>query len=98
MTAGPSQVHGIGLRRPRNGIGCAGAARLPLHRNKSRRVIPLPISVKQSRIAPERVDRRDRNRRAPQLAWSVTARTELESAIAGAMYRQERFSSAIATR
>src|SRR6202171_3968906 len=98
MNAGPSHVHGTGRRRPRNGIGWAGAAGCPMHKNKSRRVIQLPIKVKLTRRAPDRVNVRARNRRAPQLELSVTARTELNPASAGEIQSQARFNSAIAIK
>src|ERR1700736_4171683 len=98
MDAGPSHVHGTGLRRPRNGIGWAAAAGWPRHEHKSRRVIPLPIKVKLTRTAPERVNVRARNRRAPQLELSVTARTELNPASVGEIQSQARFNSAIAIK
>src|SRR3977135_3260022 len=98
MNAGPSHVQGTGLRRPRNGIGCAGAARLPRHKNKSRRVMPLPINVKLTRMAPERVKVRIRNKRAPQLRFSVTARTEFRPASAGEIQLHAKFTSATAIR
>src|SRR5436190_13691931 len=98
MNAGPSQLQGTGRLRPRNGIGLAGAAGLPAHKNKSRRVMPLPIKVKLTSRAPERVNVRERNRRAPQLELSVTARTAFSPARAGEMQLHVTFNSAIAIR
>src|SRR5437868_864838 len=98
MNAGPSQVHGTGFRSPRNRIGFAGAAGLPQHKNKSRRVKPLPISVKLTRMAPQRVKVRARNKRAPQLTLSVTASTGREPARAGERQRHAKFNSATAIK
>ena len=67
--AGPKTVHGIGFRKPRKGIGCAGAARFPRHKNKSRRVIPLPINVSPISTMPDRVRIRAMSNRPPQLAF-----------------------------
>src|SRR5437667_9444190 len=98
MKAGPSQIQETGLVRPRNGIGFAGAAGLPAHKNKSRRLMPLPIKVKLTRRAPERVNVRERNGRAPQLKLSVTARTGFSPARTGEMQLHATLSSASAIR
>jgi hypothetical protein len=56
------------------------------------------MRVKQRRTAPDKVERRERKRRAPQLELSVTCRTAGRLARFGAMYLQAKFRNAIATR